>query len=260
MAIRSMVGAMAAAMVLMAVPGDGMAQPSIRPLKSETAGTGSNKKTGILTSRLSGRQLRTWEPIERIVFARDKSGRLLHPTLHRLWQEVIGERATLFHQFSQDGGQTWSEAGRVSNQQNTAGPAGLAIDSSGRLNILQAVDNPQLGALSELSQPPLLQRWIWEGEIWTQAESQALPGLLDLDPAREAGAEDLTLRDAEGKWWRPQRDGSWLRHDGVGWMPSAFSPPTMSGTMVEAPVSGMSSEAAAPIASIHSGWRRWNSS
>lgn len=50
---------------------------------------------------------------------------------------------------------------------------------------------------------------------------EALPGLLDLDPAREARAEDLTLRDAEGKWWRPQRDGSWLRHDGEGWMPSA---------------------------------------
>lgn len=54
-----------------------------------------------------------------------------------------------------------------------------------------------------------------------QAVVEALPGLLDLDPAREARAEDLTLRDAAGNWWRPQRDGSWLRHDGEGWMPGA---------------------------------------
>ncbi len=52
-----------------------------------------------------------------------------------------------------------------------------------------------------------------------RAVVEALPGLLDLDPAREARAEDLTLRDAAGNWWRPQRDGSWLRHDGKQWAP-----------------------------------------
>ncbi len=40
-----------------------------------------------------------------------------------------------------------------------------------------------------------------------RAVVEALPGLLDLDPAREARAEDLTLRDAAGNWWRPQRTG-----------------------------------------------------
>jgi hypothetical protein len=45
--------------------------------------------------------------------------------------------------------------------------------------------------------------------------------MLHLDPGREAQATDLTLRDAAGHWWRPQRDGSWLRHDGEGWMPGA---------------------------------------
>jgi len=87
---------MAAAMVLMAGPTNAMAQPSGEPLKNDSAGTGSGKETGILTSRLSGRQLRIWRSIERIVFARDKSGRLLHPTLHGLWQEAEGSGCAIY--------------------------------------------------------------------------------------------------------------------------------------------------------------------
>lgn len=46
------------------------------------------KTTGILTNRLSPRQMRVWQSILRIVFAEEPTGRLLHPTLHSLWQRV----------------------------------------------------------------------------------------------------------------------------------------------------------------------------
>ncbi|MBM3695311.1 MAG: hypothetical protein FJW79_05195 [Actinobacteria bacterium] len=56
----------------------------------------------------------------------------------------------------------------------------------------------------------------------------ALPGRLHLDPESERQAVDLTLRDAVGHWWRPQRDGSWLCHDGEEWA-SGTPPETLEG-------------------------------
>ena len=43
---------------------------------------------GITTDRLSGRQARAWKRIVALALAVDPDGRPLHPTLHRLWQEV----------------------------------------------------------------------------------------------------------------------------------------------------------------------------
>ena len=43
---------------------------------------------GISTDRLSPGQSRIWKSIQSIVFERDKAGRLLHPTLHNLWQQA----------------------------------------------------------------------------------------------------------------------------------------------------------------------------
>jgi hypothetical protein len=50
--------------------------------------SGSELATGILTDRLSRSQLRAWDSIRHMVFEKDKSGQLLHPTLHDLWQKV----------------------------------------------------------------------------------------------------------------------------------------------------------------------------
>lgn len=44
--------------------------------------------TGILTDRLSAKQLQRWRRIERIVFAVDAEERALHPVLHGLWKRV----------------------------------------------------------------------------------------------------------------------------------------------------------------------------
>jgi hypothetical protein len=42
--------------------------------------------TGILTSRLSSKQMKTWKAIENIALRRDQSGQPLHPTLYSLLQ------------------------------------------------------------------------------------------------------------------------------------------------------------------------------
>ena len=52
---------------------------------------------------------------------------------------------------------------------------------------------------------------------WYGSEAlDEVAGHVALDPAFETSG-DLTFRDGEGRWWRPQRDGSWLLHSGVGW-------------------------------------------
>lgn len=50
----------------------------------------SPQKTGasIITDRLSGKDLRRWEAIKRIVFAEDIEGQTLHPELRSLWDRL----------------------------------------------------------------------------------------------------------------------------------------------------------------------------
>jgi hypothetical protein len=47
-----------------------------------------DRATGILTDRLSAKQLERWHKIERIVFAVNNEGQILHPVLHALWKWV----------------------------------------------------------------------------------------------------------------------------------------------------------------------------
>jgi hypothetical protein len=44
--------------------------------------------TNIITDRLTGKDLRRWEAIKRIVFAKDIEGQPLHPTLRGLWEKL----------------------------------------------------------------------------------------------------------------------------------------------------------------------------
>ncbi len=78
--------AVLAAVILMLTPGT-RSEERLREVTSvthqQTAAT-----TGIRTDRLTPRQLRVWESIKRIVYARDASGHILHPKLHSLWQWV----------------------------------------------------------------------------------------------------------------------------------------------------------------------------
>jgi hypothetical protein len=51
---------------------------------------------GIRTDRLSPKQLRVWNSIREIVFAKDRADRLLHPRLLGLWQSVESSGYLIF--------------------------------------------------------------------------------------------------------------------------------------------------------------------
>ena len=57
---------------------------------------------GILTERLSAKQLETWRKIERIVFAVDTDGRFLHPVLPALWECVEASGHAVYLEISED--------------------------------------------------------------------------------------------------------------------------------------------------------------
>ena len=65
----------------------------------------AGNQTGVRTDRLSPRQLQNWKKIQGIVSARDAAGRLLHPTLGGLWQEVESSGHTIFIDMREISGQ-----------------------------------------------------------------------------------------------------------------------------------------------------------
>ena len=56
---------------------------------------------GILTDRLSAKQVETWRKIERIVFALDAEGQILHPALHDLWRRLETSGHTIYIEVSE---------------------------------------------------------------------------------------------------------------------------------------------------------------
>jgi hypothetical protein len=48
------------------------------------------KQTGLLTSRLTEKDLERWKTLERLVFAKGKTGEPLHPVLQELWRWADG--------------------------------------------------------------------------------------------------------------------------------------------------------------------------
>src|SRR5262249_8685604 len=56
---------------------------------------------GILTDRLSTKQFERWRKIERIVFAADAEGRILHPILRALWEEVKASGHMIYLELSE---------------------------------------------------------------------------------------------------------------------------------------------------------------
>jgi len=93
--------------------------------------------------------------------------------LHRAWVENLNGRATFFHQYSLDNGQSWSKAERLSEVQTSAAIS-LVVDESGQLILLQVAENPSLGA----GAAPELQQWVWQAGAWRQDESQGMSGVL----------------------------------------------------------------------------------
>jgi hypothetical protein len=109
-------------------------------------------------------------------------------TLHRAWQKQIGEQAVFFHQVSQDGGASWSQAERITGLKEAA-PAGLALDTEGRPNLLAISVDTAPGTAGQT----VLQRWAWEEGGWRQVEGQPLPGVIAASALAVAGAPGVSL-------------------------------------------------------------------
>ena len=59
--------------------------------------------TNIITDRLTGKDLRRWNAIKRIVFAEDAEGQSLHPTLRSLWERLERSGHTIYIEMGDTG-------------------------------------------------------------------------------------------------------------------------------------------------------------
>jgi len=67
-----------------------------RPGAQDSARLDSAAATNIITDRLTGKDLRRWEAIKRIVLAEDIEGQPLHPTLRGLWEKLERSGHTIY--------------------------------------------------------------------------------------------------------------------------------------------------------------------
>jgi hypothetical protein len=81
--------------------------------------------------------------------------------VHRLWQDQQNGRVTLWHEWSQDGGQVWERARSMSNAESM--PM-LTKDRSQRLQ-LAVID------------AETIQQWVWQEERWEAAQAEPLPSV-----------------------------------------------------------------------------------
>ncbi len=86
--------------------------------------------------------------------------------VHRIWTGLIDGRPVIWHQFSEDGGITWSSAGRVVDPGLIAGPTVMIPDHA---------DNPIIIQLAESNAGQLvLQEWVWTVDRWVAGERRTL--------------------------------------------------------------------------------------
>jgi len=96
-------------------------------------------------------------------------------TIQRVWQQGDNSSATLWHEQSEDGGQTWERIMPVSVFGEIVGNPSIFADISGRLHLLIIVRN---GVTSYL-----LQHWVYNGQNWTSESSLGMEYLPQTDIA-----------------------------------------------------------------------------
>lgn len=69
------------------------AQPAVKLM---TMGKPAETRAGLLTDRLSSRELEKWRTIENIVFAEDQNHQPWHPTLRGLWEWIEASGHTVY--------------------------------------------------------------------------------------------------------------------------------------------------------------------
>lgn len=86
--------------------------------------------------------------------------------VHRIWTGLIDGRPVIWHQFSEDGGISWSSPGRVVDPGLIPGPTSLIADQN---------ENPIIVQLAESNAGQLvLQEWIWAIDRWVMGERRVL--------------------------------------------------------------------------------------
>lgn len=86
--------------------------------------------------------------------------------VHRIWTGLIDGRPVIWHQFSEDGGVTWSSAGRIVDPGLIAGPTVMIPDHN---------ENPIIIQLAESNAGQLvLQEWVWTVDRWVAGERRIL--------------------------------------------------------------------------------------
>jgi hypothetical protein len=93
--------------------------------------------------------------------------------VHRAWQERDGEITHLWHQFSTDGGATWSGAARIGSFEERPDAAALISDPIGQVYLLAVGEQETIG-----DGQVVLEQWQWldEAERWEALEPLELHG------------------------------------------------------------------------------------
>ena len=99
-------------------------------------------------------------------------------TVHVAWQiKGEGNQSTLWHIFSTDQGQSWSDPTRVLGFSSGEGPASLAFDQAGRLHLVQVT---QSGFITlDGTRSLTLQNWVLNGSEWESGEQLPLRNVIN---------------------------------------------------------------------------------
>lgn len=104
----------------------------------------SASSTGLITKRLSAKQLERWKEIEQIVFAEDPNLQPLHPTLRGLWEWIETSGHTVYVEVSRTSGSTSCTAGHFLIEQfDPSGESHIAVIKLNLTNINDAYVGPE---------------------------------------------------------------------------------------------------------------------
>jgi len=107
------------------------------------AGPYPAQKSGLITSRLSPKELEKWKAIEQVIFAEDANHQPLHPTLIALWEWVETSGHAVYVEFSSPGKASTCTAGHFLIEQfDPSGERHIALIRLNLMNIDQAYVGP----------------------------------------------------------------------------------------------------------------------